>query len=143
MNGDTIKLLRECDAGVKMGIESIEDVLKNVYSENLRDVLENSRDRHYRLKLKTEQYLMQHGDEGKNPATMASVMSKAKTDFKMMVERTDRTAANLITDGCNMGIKSINSYKNQYRTAENYAIKLADEIIEEETKLLTQVEDYL
>lgn len=25
---DTIKLLRECDAGVKMGVSSIDDVLK-------------------------------------------------------------------------------------------------------------------
>ena len=30
---DTIKLLRECDAGVKMGISSIDDVLKYVNSE--------------------------------------------------------------------------------------------------------------
>ena len=27
---DTIKLLRECDAGVKMGISSIDDVLDDV-----------------------------------------------------------------------------------------------------------------
>ena len=30
---DTVKLLRECDAGVKMGISSIDDVLKYVKSE--------------------------------------------------------------------------------------------------------------
>ena len=30
---DTIKLLRECDAGVKMGVDSIDDVLGEVKSE--------------------------------------------------------------------------------------------------------------
>ena len=32
---DTIKLLRECDAGVKMGITSIDDVLEYVDSNDL------------------------------------------------------------------------------------------------------------
>ena len=31
---DTIKLLRECDAGVKMGISSIEDVLDHVQADS-------------------------------------------------------------------------------------------------------------
>ena len=33
---DTIKLLRECDAGVKMGVSSIEDVLSFTHSERLK-----------------------------------------------------------------------------------------------------------
>ena len=32
---DTIKLLRECDAGVKMGVASIDDVLDQVHSRAL------------------------------------------------------------------------------------------------------------
>ena len=32
---DTIKLLRECDAGIKMGISAIDDVLEYVKSEEL------------------------------------------------------------------------------------------------------------
>ena len=36
---DTIKLLRECDAGVKMGTSSIEDVLDNVKGEKLEKLL--------------------------------------------------------------------------------------------------------
>ena len=31
---NTIKLLRECDAGVKMGISSIEDVLDHVQADS-------------------------------------------------------------------------------------------------------------
>ena len=31
---DTIKLLRECDAGIKMGISSIEEVLEYVHEKN-------------------------------------------------------------------------------------------------------------
>ena len=33
---DTIKLLRECDAGIKMGVSSIDDVLPHTKSKDLR-----------------------------------------------------------------------------------------------------------
>ena len=33
---DTIKLLRECDAGIKMGISSIDDVLDHVNSKDFQ-----------------------------------------------------------------------------------------------------------
>ena len=36
---DTIKLLRECDAGVKMGASSIHNVLQYVHSEKLKQLL--------------------------------------------------------------------------------------------------------
>ena len=36
---DTIKLLRECDAGVKMGISSIDDVIDDVKSAKLKNFL--------------------------------------------------------------------------------------------------------
>ena len=37
VESDTIKLLRECDAGIKMGMKSIDDVLDNVDSDIKRD----------------------------------------------------------------------------------------------------------
>ncbi len=36
---DTVRLLRECDAGTKMGISSIEDVLSHVRAEELETLL--------------------------------------------------------------------------------------------------------
>ncbi len=38
---DTIKLLRECDAGIKMGTASIADVLDKVNDTKLKEMLEN------------------------------------------------------------------------------------------------------
>ena len=36
---DTINLLKECNAGVKMGVDSIDDVLGYVQNENLKQML--------------------------------------------------------------------------------------------------------
>ena len=46
---DTIKLLRECDAGIKMGVKSIDDVEKYVRSDSMRRILSSSKAEHERL----------------------------------------------------------------------------------------------
>lgn len=38
-NQDTLRLLRECDAGAKMGVASIDGVLENVKNQELHDLL--------------------------------------------------------------------------------------------------------
>ena len=40
---DTIKLLRECDAGVKMGVSSIDDVMEYVHGDVLKRLLKEYR----------------------------------------------------------------------------------------------------
>lgn len=46
---DTIRLLRECDAGVKMGVSAIEDVLEYAHAEQLRQLLADCRQEHDKL----------------------------------------------------------------------------------------------
>ena len=36
---DTVKLLRECNAGIKMGVSSLDEVLPKVQSASLRNSL--------------------------------------------------------------------------------------------------------
>lgn len=49
MEDDSVKLLRECNAGIKMGISSIDDVMDHVQNDGLRGVLKDSHDIHCRL----------------------------------------------------------------------------------------------
>ena len=74
MEDDTIKLLRECSAGLKMGISSIDDVLDNVENGSLKDILKDSRDIHCRLDAETDGYLERYHDEGKEPAPFAKAI---------------------------------------------------------------------
>ena len=48
-NQDTLRLLRECDAGAKMGVASIDGVLENVKNQEMQDLLAQSRKRHEQL----------------------------------------------------------------------------------------------
>lgn len=140
---DTIKLLRECDAGVKMGISSIGDVISYVSSHDLKRVLQDSSQEHDGLKSDLQGLLGEYHDEGKEPAAMAKGMSWVKTNVKLKMNESDSTVADLITDGCNMGIKSLSRYLNKYQAADERSKDLAKRIISAEEKLGTYVRAYL
>ena len=103
---DTIKLLRECDAGVKMGISSIDDVLKYVHDDGFRKILTKCKNEHDKLESEIEGELSRYDDDGKEPALMAKSMSWMKTNVMLSIDASDETVADLMTDGCNMGVKS-------------------------------------
>ena len=136
---DTIKLLRECDAGVKMGISSIDDVLPKVKSDSLEQYLVNCRNEHVRLQEEIEVLLENYQDDGKDPNPMAKGMSWIKTNVKLAVEECDETIADLMTDGCNMGVKSLNQYLNQYEAANENSKDICKRLINLEVKLTTDI----
>lgn len=140
---DTLKLLRECDAGVKMGVASINDVLTDVKSEQMRNDLKNCRDQHEILLSEIKNKLSQSCDRGKEPAPMAKGMSWMKTNVKMALEHSDKTVADLITDGCNMGVKSLHRYLNQYKAADADSKGIATRLIQLEDDLAKQMRQYL
>ncbi len=140
---DTVKLLRECDAGIEMGVTSIGDVLEEVKSEDLRRFLSEARERHWELGAELKKQLDKYADEGKMPNPMAKSMSWLKTNMKMAFEGSDQTIADLITDGCNMGVKSLNKYLNQYVNASEPAKELTKKIIDLEEKLAIDIRRFL
>ena len=140
---DTIKLLRECDAGVKMGITSIEDVMDNVNSDKFEKYLEKCKEEHEKLDREINDLLDKYGDDGKEPAAMAKGMSWLKTNMKLVMDDSDHTIADLITDGSNMGVKSLNKYLNKYEAADEVSKDIAKRLINLEEKLAVDVRQFL
>ena len=143
MEQDTVKLLRECDAGVKMGISSIDDVLEHVRSNKMSKTLSKCKDEHEKLQGEIQQQLGAYRDEGKDPNPIAKGMSWMKTNVMLGFEETDATVADLITDGCNMGVKSLNRYLNQYKAADEFTKDITKRLINLEEKLAVDLRGYL
>ena len=143
IESDTIKLLRECDAGIKMGVASIDEVLDYVHDEELGKTLRKCRDEHNELKGEILTLLGQYHDDGKEPNPIAKGMSWVKTNAKLAMNESDHTIADLMTDGCNMGVKSLNRYLNQYRAADEKTKDIAKKLIRVEEKLTADMEKYL
>ena len=143
VNNDTIELLKECDQGVKMGIDTIDDVLHRTDDEGLREILRSYNYKHEELKEELEVLLNEAGLTGSEPNFMAKGMSALKTNFKLMLEDSDRTVADLMTDGCDMGIKSLNKYLNQYSAANEDVKDITKRIIKVEEAFEKDLKKYL
>ena len=140
---DTIKLLRECDAGVKMGISSIDDVLDKVGSDEFEKLLTDCKNEHEKLDEEIDKLLNKYNDDGKEPAAMAKGMSWMKTNVMLAMNDSDHTIADLMTDGCNMGVKSLNKYLNKYEAADEVSKDIAKRLINLEEKLTVDIRKFL
>lgn len=140
---DTIKLLRECDAGIKMGVASIDDVLDYVREDKLRNRLSDCKREHNKLKDDIQFLLDKYHDDGKEPDAMAKGMSWMKTNVKLVMNESDETIADLMTDGCNMGVKSLNKYLNQYKAADEESKDITKRLINLEEKLAVDIRCFL
>lgn len=140
---DTVKLLRECDSGVKMGVASIDDVLDNVKSEIFKRLLKDCRAEHEKLRLEIQAQLDRFHDDGKEPNPIAKGMSWVKTNVKLGMDESDATVACLMTDGCNMGVKSLNKYLNEYKAADEVSKDIAKRLINLEEKLAVDIRQFL
>lgn len=143
MSPDTIKLLRECDAGIKMGISSIDDTLSYVHANEMKQILTESKEEHDAIQKEIQGLLERYHDDGKEPNPMAQGMSWIKTNVKLIIDESDQTIAELMIDGSNMGVKSLCKYLNQYKAADDMAKDITKRLVELEEKLAKKMQQFL
>ena len=130
-------------SGIKMGVSSIDDVLGYVSDENFRQILNKCKEDHIKLKDEIQTLLDKYHDDGKDPNPMAKSMSWMKTNVKLVMNESDNTIADLMTDGCNMGVKSLRKYLNQYQAADEKSKDITKKLINLEEKLTQDIRMYL
>ena len=140
---DTIRLLRECDAGIQMGTEAIKGVMERVKNAQMKRCLADCRKKHEKLAAEIERELARFHDEGKDPHPVLRSMSFMKTNVRLAMDAADENIADLLTDGCNMGVKSLNKYLNQYKAADEKAKDIAKKLIQQEEQLTKEISRFL
>ncbi len=140
---DTVKLLKECDSGTKMAVSSIDEVIDRVRDGEMKSILSESKSHHTKLGNEIHSLLSEHDVEDKEPSPMAKSMSWLKTNMKVGMNESDATIADVLTDGCNMGVKSLHKYLNQYQAADKTSKDICKSLISIEEELCKDLKDYL
>ena len=143
MKKDTVNLLKECDAGVKTAVNSIDEVLSDIKSEDLRRIMDDSRLKHQTLGDEIHGDLSSRDERGKDPSLVARAMTWMKINWKMTGKPEDSTIAELMYDGCSMGVKSLAKYLNRYGEADGASKAYAKHLIEIEDTLMTDLRTFL
>ena len=140
---DTIQLLKECNAGSKMAVSSIDEMLDKIKSEKFRAILIACKEKHSKLGNELHVLLNEYREEEKDPSMVAKGMSWAKTNMKMAMNDSDETAADLLTDGCNMGVKNLRRYLKDYPEADHRAKIICENLITLEEYLSEELKEFL
>lgn len=140
---DTIELLKECDAGCKMAIDSMEQISKFVSNDQLKTLITKYNDDHIRLEEELHKQLNAYGEEAGEPSPVAKASSWLQSEIKMTMKGDTHEAASLLTNGCNMGIKSLCEYKNSYKAADEKSVAMCEKICNIEAQMVQDLQKYL
>lgn len=140
---DTVELLKECDAGCKMAMESMEQIKKYVTDDQLKTLIQKYNGAHIKMEEDIHRMLNNLGEEGQEVNPLAKASSWVQSEVRMMINGDTHQAASLLTDGCNMGIKSLNEYKNTYKAADEKSVYLCEKLCDVETKMVEDLQKFL
>jgi len=140
---DTVELLKECDAGCKMAIDSMEQISKYVSDDKLKNIIQKYNADHIKMEEDIHRLLNNIGEEDKEPNPIAKASSWIQSEVKMMMNCGSKQAAHLLTDGCNMGVKSLNEYKNAYKAADEKSVAFCEKLCDIETSMIKDLQPFL
>lgn len=143
MNADTRHLLQECESGCKMAVDSIDQIQEYVSDEKLTDMIEKYREKHVRLERECHELLIREQENGKAPNPAAKAVSWLGTEVKLMLDSDASKIAELLADGCNMGIQSISGFENQYPEASGESRRIADRLIKAEEDFSKALREFM
>lgn len=140
---DTIKLLRECSSGIEMAVASIDEVVDKANDQKMKKLLHDFQNEHKKIGDVVKNLLIKNDEKQKSPNPIAKGMSWMKTNIMTTVESKDATIADLIVDGCNMGVKSLSRFLNQFKNADEESKSIAHKLISLEEKLSKELREFL
>lgn len=143
MDEDTINLLKECNAGCKSGTNSMEQVLPYIQNEKLKSIIDEYNDKHIKIGDECHQMLNAYHEEEKDPKVSAKAFSWISTEMKLMMNNDTHEIADIMIDGCNMGIKSVSEYINKYKSASTESVDLAKKLVKTEQEFMNDLLGYL
>ena len=143
MDKQTVTLLKECNAGCKMAVGSIDRIKEFLMNAELEQTLTAYKEQHKKLEEESSKLLAELGECGQQPDKIASAFSWITTEVKLLVKDDSTQIAKILMNGCNMGIQSISECMNKCPDASHDSISLAKKLVKCEEKLMEDMKKYL
>lgn len=143
MASQTVELLKECNSGCKMAINSMDQVMDYVKDAKQLELIHSYEKKHENLEEQISEQLILNGAKEEEPGMMASAISWISTEMKMTMNQSDSQVAKIMMDGCNMGIQSVAEYLNKYIGASKESKELAKELLKVEESFMREMKQFL
>lgn len=141
----TKKLLDALYKNVKMGADSIIDLLPKVSDQNMRDELTRELDQYSGFADEIKNMLYSIDEEAKDESIFAKIGTKMSVAMNTMVDSTSSHIAEMMIQGGTMGItdatKTLREYENT--SCSEDALDLAKRIIKFEEDSIEKLKEFL
>ena len=121
----------------------MEQVQAYVKDSQLRKIIEQYNKEHILIGDECHKILDKAGETEKDPSPMAKTFSWISTEIKMMINDDEKKIADIMVDGCNMGIKALSRYLNEYKEADKESRNLTKKLIRLEQDFMNDLLGYL
>ena len=143
MRASTIRLLKKCNAGCKNATNSMKRTGQYVKDAGLKRLIAEYDRKHVKLGDECHRQLGELGVRERDPSAMTKLMTKYGVDFRMTLDPSPGHAAEMMIDGCGMGIKTVSRYMNRYASASDESLALAGKIVKTEKEFMDGLLKYL
>lgn len=144
-NAATLSLLEAMYKNVRMGADSILDIMPKVANEELRTELTSELERYGEFSKEIETAFLDAGEKVKDEGMLAKLGTKMSVAMNTMVDSTTSHIAEMMIQGGTMGItdatKLLREYENTSCSEE--ALNLARRIIKYEEETVERLKEFL
>jgi len=140
---ESCSLLKQCDTGVRMGLEALDQATTKIKDPAFLDIVKNAYDEHKRMQEEIEKLECKMQMEKPQKNQIVSALSRIKSDFLFAINNRDSTVAKLMTDGAFMGINALEKHLNRTPFASVSVRDIAEEIVDIEDDFLVKIRPYL
>ena len=132
---DTVKLAKEACRGCKYATEGISIARGYSKSGELSHLLESYEKEHKEIKSELSKKIRTLGEDEYNHPKIGAAMTKLHTNVMLTMDSSSKKIAELMINGCNMGIKSLAKEKNKNRFADKESRELTERLISTEQRM--------
>ena len=144
-NAATLSLLEAMYKNVRMGADSILDIMPKVANEKLRAELTSELERYGEFSKEIENAFLDAGEKVKDEGMLAKIGTKMSVAMNTMIDSTTSHIAEMMIQGGTMGItdatKLLREYENTSCSEE--ALDLARHIIQYEEETVERLKEFL
>ena len=144
-NAATLSLLEAMYKNVRMGADSILDIMPKVANEKLRAELTSELERYGEFSKEIENAFLDAGEKVKDEGMLAKIGTKMSVAMNTMIDSTTSHIAEMMIQGGTMGItdatKLLREYENTSCSEE--ALELARRIIQYEEETVERLKEFL
>ena len=131
------------EADLRAYVTFLEYLKCDELKEPMEELIKKYNTDHIKLHEECHLILNEAGAEDKEPNMMAKMMGKLQSQMKLMSSGDTKKAAEILTDGCNMGMKTLSEFMNQYKNADSRAIMICEKIYQIEDQMMDELRAYL